>query len=121
MSYIVCGSCCELITSTIHVCKGNYKLPSVTKCNQCESLKEEVLKKNQELLFYKMDKELCSIYELKEKNEKMEEQLALCVEALDYIRKISYNEGFKIYRNDEDLVKATLDKLAAMQKEQKGE
>lgn len=54
---------------------------------------------------------------IEKENQRLKSQLALCVEALDYIRKISYNEGFKIYRNDKDLVKTTLDKLAAMQSE----
>ena len=63
-------------------------------------------------------RELIIGYEkLEKENQQLKSQLALCVEALDYIRKISYNEGFKIYRNDKDLVKTTLDKLAAMQSE----
>lgn len=96
MSFIVCGSCSELIMSNIHVCKQTSRNMQI--CKNCEYLEKE--------------------------NQHLKSQLALCVEALEFLSKIDTAEKAPDFmwlndwrNNAKILTKECLDKLTAMQSE----
>lgn len=91
MSFIVCGSCSELIMSNIHVCKQTSR--NIQICKNCEYLEKE--------------------------NQHLKSQLALCVEVLEIIQQKQDESDIIQYglMPRETMAKECLDKLAAMQSE----